>query len=472
MMKYILFILTVFLFASCANQPLIITDSENPPKIIGGNEALLNDIVYPDYALQKGIEGVVTVLAYVDTNGNVKNCRIIEGNEFLNDAAVSAIKKQRFEAYRIKGKKHAVRVAIPIVFTISKDINIREYEKDRVMDAAQRSFDEAVQTLTAFPAVRSAGSLQAYYSEGKSWWPKADDPEAAYVYLDNTSNPDAFRLHADALAELGEIVPGLTVAYLISRKEIYAQRAVEHLKAWFIDEATRMEPHLHYAQAIPNRTAGRDVGIYEGLHFVEIARAIPYLALLLSAEEEKALKQWFREYADFLMNNPFGISARARINTYGTAWLLQITVIGDFLEDESLRESAKQYFQTITLPNLVAVTSPVLQDDLNRTFTDNIFLNIDILTCLSQILSDKDYHPWEIKIATGETVDVAMRYLYSGILNNTLNTAGYYKGRFLSLLLAGKVYEQPEYLELWKKLQDDFNAENDFPLRQPLLWLK
>ncbi|MCK4530974.1 MAG: hypothetical protein KAU44_07325, partial [Candidatus Marinimicrobia bacterium] len=63
-------------------------------------------------------------------------------------------------------------------------------------------------------------------------------------------------------------------------------------------------------------------------------------------------------------------------------------------------------------------------------------------------------------------------YLYSGILNNELKTMGNYDGRFLSLLFAGKAYNNHHYLELWRDLQNGEPKESEFPIRQPVLWIK
>ena len=74
MKKFILCFITFFLLLSCASAPLEISENDHKLRMIGGKEALLDAIVYPDFALRKGIEGIVTVLAYVDTAGNVRNC--------------------------------------------------------------------------------------------------------------------------------------------------------------------------------------------------------------------------------------------------------------------------------------------------------------------------------------------------------------------------------------------------------------
>jgi cell division protease FtsH len=95
MKKTILYILNLLILISCATAPLEISDNDAKLRMIGGKEALLNAIEYPEYALNKGIEGIVTILAYVDTSGSVLECKIIGGSEFLNEAAILTVRRRK-----------------------------------------------------------------------------------------------------------------------------------------------------------------------------------------------------------------------------------------------------------------------------------------------------------------------------------------------------------------------------------------
>ena len=47
-----------------------------------------------------------------------------------------------------------------------------------------------------------------------------------------------------------------------------------HSKAWFVDSATKMNPHLLYAQAIKGRFTGRGIGIIDAIHLMEVVQAL------------------------------------------------------------------------------------------------------------------------------------------------------------------------------------------------------
>ncbi len=94
---------------------------DEPPAPIGGFEAILKNLVYPQIALAAGIEGTVVVQAFVDKTGRVIETEILEGipQTGMNEAAVTAIKKTRFNPAKQRDVALGVWLAIPITFQLT-----------------------------------------------------------------------------------------------------------------------------------------------------------------------------------------------------------------------------------------------------------------------------------------------------------------------------------------------------------------
>ena len=103
----------------------------------------------------------------------------------------------------------------------------------------------------------------------------ADSP---YIQRDGMTNPDNFVAHRLAMIRLSTIVGTLASAYAIKQDEAYFQQALQHCLAWFVDNATKMNPHLLYAQAIKGRATGRGIGIIDTIHFMEVVQGLMSMA--------------------------------------------------------------------------------------------------------------------------------------------------------------------------------------------------
>lgn len=92
---------------------------EEQPQLIGGMKALQESVEYPSFARKAGIEGRVFVQFVVDENGNVQNPTVTRGvHKLLNEAAVEAVKKQKFKPGKQRGKAVKVQMSLPVTFRL------------------------------------------------------------------------------------------------------------------------------------------------------------------------------------------------------------------------------------------------------------------------------------------------------------------------------------------------------------------
>jgi len=229
------------------------------------------------------------------------------------------------------------------------EIDVAAIDRTRILRAAKRYLREAPVTITAFPAVRSAGGKHDYFSEGDYSWPDPANPSGPYIQRDGLSNPDNFIQHRHALLQLSVQMPALSAAWLITRTERYAAHAVRHLRAWFVDESTRINPHLEFAQAIHGRTTGRGIGIIDTLHLVEVARAAAVLegSRSLANDVRDDVKAWFAAYLNWMTTSSHGIEEREAKNNHATCWVLQVAEFsrytGNAVSSELLSEALHGY---------------------------------------------------------------------------------------------------------------------------------
>src|SRR4051812_47683740 len=231
----------------------------------------------------------------------------------------------------------------------AEQFDLAAIERPRVLRSANSYLTGEPVTVTAHTSPRSAGGPHDFFSEGDYWWPDPDHPGGPYMQRDGMSNPDNFVEHRRAMIRLSLIVPSLAAAYKLTNDKKYSRHAARHLRAWFVDEATRMNPNLEYAQAIHGRFTGRGTGIIDTLHLVEVARAAGQIDL--EPAELAGVRQWFAAYTDWMNTHPYGIAERDAKNNHGTCWCTQVAAFARLTGNAAQLAWCRNRYKTVLIPN-------------------------------------------------------------------------------------------------------------------------
>jgi len=363
-----------------------------------------------------------------------------------------------------------------------RTFNVAAFDRQRVLKAANQYLSEVPITITAAHSPRSAGGMHDFFSEGDYWWPDPQNPSGPYTQRDGMTNPDNFVEHRRALMRLSLQVPALAAAYLIMKDERYAKHAVRHLRAWFLDPSTRMNPDLQYAQAIHGRFTGRGIGIIDTIHLVEVARAIEVLrdSKALSMTELGGLIRWFNDYLWWMTTSKNGLEERDAKNNHGTCWVMQVAAFAHLTGDEKLLGYCRDRFKSVIVPNQIAADGSFPQE-LRRTkpYGYSLF-NLDAMATICQILSTPADNLWMFEV-DGRGIRRATEYMFPYIrekkswpLKPDVMYDREWPMRQSSLLFAGLAFNRSDYLDLWKRLPADSQVEEvnrNFFVRQPMLWV-
>jgi hypothetical protein len=361
--------------------------------------------------------------------------------------------------------------------------DVAGHERARVLKSADAFLGEAPVTITASSSPRSAGGRHDYFSEADYWWPDPQKPGGPYVQRDGLSNPDNFDEHRRAMRRLSLAVPALAAAWRLTRDGRYAVHAGRHLRAWFVDEATRMNPHLRYAQAIQGRVSGRGVGIIDTLHLVEVARAVEALdrAPGLSPAERKAVRGWFAAYVEWMTTHEYGIAERDAKNNHATCWVLQVVAFARLAGREDLVRLCRERFKAVLLPDQMAPDGSFPQETRRtKPYAYSLF-NLEAMAGIAQLLSTPADDLWSLTLPDGRGLRRGMAFMAPFMRDRSrwpyakdVMYDAEWPMRQSSLLFAALALGEPGYLELWSKLPADSEVEEvirNFFIRQPVLWV-
>jgi hypothetical protein len=345
----------------------------------------------------------------------------------------------------------------------------------QILLKAQTQLNWKPQTITASVCARSAGGVHDFYSEGDYWWPNPSDPSGPYIQKDGESNPENFVAHRLAMIRFSDIVGNLAAAYLITGNKKYAQAVIPHLRAWFIDADTRMNPNLLYAQAIKGKATGRGIGIIDTIHFLEVVKAMQAIRGEISQTDYAQLVNWFKEYTKWLNTHPYGLAEKDALNNHGTCWTLQVAVFASFTGNAQLVNDCRKRFQEVLIPKQMEMDGSFpLEIKRTKPYGYSLF-NLDIMATLAHEL-----RVWDWKLSDGRSIEKGITFLLPYIKDKVkwpyppdVMYFDQWPIAQSSLFFSG-IHGNSVAMKLWQGLEHfPTNQEiiRNYPIRNPILWL-
>ncbi len=360
---------------------------------------------------------------------------------------------------------------------------LSEDEQQYIIETATSFLDSLPVTVTATVCDRSVGGAHDFYSEGDYWWPDPENPDGPYIRRDGQTNPGNFVAHRLAMIRFSQIVGRETSAYLLTGDKKFAEASLNHLKAWFVNPETRMNPSLLYVQAIKGRVTGRGIGIIDAIHLIEVARSVEILEQNNAVDQKTVsqIKGWFEEFVLWLTTHQYGLDEMNTKNNHATCWVMQVGAFARLTGNEKVLDLCRDRFKNILLPNQMGEDGSFpLELARTKPYGYSLF-NLDAFFTCAEILSDETNNLYDFVTPDGKNLELGAEYLFPFVqdkLSWPLKPDVMYweewPVRHPFLLFAGKAYNHPEYIELWKTLDGYPKTQEvirNLPIRNPLLWL-
>ena len=308
-----------------------------------------------------------------------------------------------------------------------------------------------------------------YISLGPYFWPNPKTKDGyPYIRRDGKVNPNAL-IDSDSprLVRLANALETLALAYYYTNNTKYAQRAVEMIQIWFINDSTKMNPHLKYAQGIPGTVPGRALGILDGRHFVRILDSITLIenSNLLSSKDLEVIKQWVKDYQNWLLNGEYAYEESHRPNNHGTFYDYQVVGYALYLEQPKKAKELLTNAQYIRLGSHIGSKGQNFHE-LERTRPLHYSL-FDLEAMIGLALYSDHYDDvnfWTFTInqtSLKKAIDYVIKYKNNRDMWLVKNEKVNFMDLTPTLLVAAQKYQTDEYnkeiLKLWRSKQDDIS---------------
>jgi hypothetical protein len=195
-----------------------------------------------------------------------------------------------------------------------------------------------------------SGNKHDYMSQAPYFWYDSTKPNGLpYMRKDGQRNPEIYKItDRTYLGRLENASRILSLAWYLTGEEKYAAKSATLLRTWFLDEATKMNPHLEYGQAVPGVNTGRGIGIIETVALINIADAAGLLigSKSWTQSDHQSLQQWYSQYLNWLLTSKNGNDEHKAKNNHGTWYYAQAIdfalFTGDHNKAKQLAEESKK----------------------------------------------------------------------------------------------------------------------------------
>jgi len=287
---------------------------------------------------------------------------------------------------------------------------------EQLIAAADEQLGNPANPVTRKTQVPPSGDKHDYLSIAPYRWPNPDsDNGFPWILKDGQINPMARGNDTDKvrLAEMFNSLNQLSMAYFFSDDIRYADKARSILQVWFINEASKVNPHIKYGQGIPGELEGRRAGIIEWTQVSSVVNTIQILAAndLLSNADLQVLNTWLSDYYSWLKTSRYGIENDNGLQNHSTCYDYQLVGLARYL---GLDSEAKQRLNAAKIKRIATQIRPdgAQPRELGRTKSVHYCaMNLKMMSLVAEMGVPLGVDLWDYSKEDGRSMRKAFEFL-------------------------------------------------------------
>jgi len=201
----------------------------------------------------------------------------------------------------------------------------------KIVKEADKRVGKPVITITENENLQASKDPHDYFSIGRYFWPDPSKEDGLpWINRDGETNPDAVKASDEKkLGEMIHTVEYLSLAYHLTGEEKYGAEAARFLRGFFLDEETKMNPHLNYGQSVPGKATGRGSGLIDTRGFMNLPDVLKLLEKCpaWTVKDREEMKAWWTVYGDWMQSSKIGLDEKKTTNNHGAAYDVQLAAV-------------------------------------------------------------------------------------------------------------------------------------------------
>ncbi|KAJ3574879.1 hypothetical protein NP233_g1459 [Leucocoprinus birnbaumii] len=359
-----------------------------------------------------------------------------------------------------------------------------------IVNWAKQSAVGAPWSVVDKPFAPPSGDKHDYLSWAPYWWPDCSGagnttaltPEqiwttCPYKSRDGQFNPDARLVNnIGAFDSLADAVFYNTMAWSITEDDSYAKSAASWIETWFIDNSTRMNPNLNYAQVIrgPGSTGGTHTGVLDLKCMVKIVSGILILrkgkSPAWTTDLDNNMNAWVTQYISWLETAKIAIEEAEAANNHGSFYFNQLAALKILLGDlDGARNVTDTFFSTLYPAQIIKGGEQPFEAVRTRPYHYRAYNLAAMITNARLAEYAKPSAPvWNETTTQGATIQDALDFAMT-ISPSASGESAYADELYPNVAAVASVYGDPDgkYAAFLSKGDPQFTLEANYLWDQP-----
>ncbi|KAJ7241668.1 chondroitin AC/alginate lyase [Mycena haematopus] len=289
-------------------------------------------------------------------------------------------------------------------------------------------------SVTDKPFNAPSGDSKDYMSWAPYWWPNCTGvgntteltPQQTtvwvtcpYVNRDGQFNPDRLTINnIGAFFNLSDAILYNALAHSFQNQSssVYSQNIAKFVDAWFLNNATGMNPNLNYAQMErgPTGQVGTHTGVLDLKGMVKVVSGILILRQRNCTDWTEALDTqmiaWTNQYLTWLETNKLGVDECASLNNHGSYCFNQLTALKLLVNDvQGSINASNTFFHGIYQGQINSTGDQPFEASRTHPYHYRNY-NLGAMITNARILkyTDPTSDPWNLTTKDGTTIQDAL----------------------------------------------------------------